>query len=46
MTLYINKVTQPGNLKRVELHPDKVIVQARNEPERVYKLVPAKVEAR
>ena len=46
MTLYINKVTPPGTLKRVELHPDKVIVQVRNEPERVYRLVPAKVEAR
>ena len=46
MTLYINKVAPPGTIKKVELHTDKVIVQVRNEPERVYKLVPAKAEIR
>ena len=46
MALYINKVTPPGTLKRVEIHPDKVIVQTTLEPERVYRLVTDKVEAR
>jgi len=42
----INKLTEPGGIRRVDLMPDVVIVQTSDGQDRTYKLVPNSTEVK